>query len=168
MSHPADRFAYPTFMDAVMAGAEKPTLDRMEDWVGRWHDGQMDQHADLHEALGFTWEQYGEIALHAPQGRLDAEVARRRAEIDVPSKGPITFRFGVPSSIQADTFQNATLTNLDSGHAISVAMTPPKEMDVSDNEVVRVTMMSIFRRFVDAGWTLQVQVGPNDADHQEA
>ncbi len=166
MTHPAERFSYPTFMDAVLAGAERPTMDRMDDWVGRWHDGQMDQFADLHDALGLTWEQYQEIIVPFGEEKLKEEVARRRRAIDWPSEGPVTFRFGVPASSQIESFQNATLTTLDSGHAISVSMTPPSDLDVSDNDVVRTTMMSVFRRFVDAGWKLEVQIGPDDADAQ--
>jgi len=164
MTHPAERHSYPTYMAAVLAGAERPTIDRLEDWAERWHDEQLDQHAELHDALGLTWDQYRAIIVPGGEEKLKEEIARRRKEIDWPSEGPITFRFGVPASRQADEFQNATLTALDSGHAISVAMTPPKDMDVSDSDVVRTTMMSVFRRFVDAGWKLEVQIGPDDAD----
>lgn len=167
MTHPADRFSYPTFMDAVVAGAERADFDRMDDWIDRWHEGQMDEHAELHDALGFTWEQFSTVVAHADKAELDAEVKRRRDAIDGPQDGPISFRFGVPASEQISSFQNATLTTMPSGHAISVALTPPPEMDVSNAEVLRTTLSSVFRRFVDAGWKLEVQVGPEDADHQD-
>lgn len=169
MTHPADRFSYPTYLDAVVAGAERIDDERMNDWIDRWHEGQMDDHAELHGALGLTWDQYQ--AMMTPGTDEDAFLRKivdaRRTEIDGPQDGPIVFRFGVPASEQESSFMNATLTTLASGHAISVALSPPADMDVSDAEVVKTTLRSIFRRFVDAGWKLEVEVGPEDADHKE-
>lgn len=167
MTHPADRFSYPTFMDAVLAGAETANMAYMDDWIDRWHDGQMEDHAELHDALGLTWEQYGEVVAPGSQAALDAIVKARRAEIDGRQDGPVRFRFGVPASAQESSMMNATMTILENGHAISVALTPPKDLDVSDANVVRTTMSSVFRRFVDQGWTLEIAVGPNDADHKQ-
>jgi hypothetical protein len=169
MTHPADRFSYPTYIDAVVAGADRIDHERMNDWIDRWHEGQMDDHADLHGALGVTWEQYQTMMAPGTDEEkfLKTIVDARRAEIDGPQDRPISFRFGVPASSQESSMMNATMTLLEGGHAISVSLSPPKDMDVSDANVVRTTLSSVFRRIVDQGWKLEVSVGPNDADHQE-
>lgn len=161
MTHPADPFSYPTFMDAVLAGAEKPTLDRIDDWADNWHDGKT-EHAEIHEALGFNLDQYNAIVIQADGTALKAEVEKRRALIAGPSFGPLQIEYGIPASSQMDTFQNATITTLNSGHAISIALTPPADLDVSNREVLETMLKSIARRFIDTGWKIEMKIGPDD------
>ncbi|BCJ57165.1 hypothetical protein [Micromonospora endophytica] len=49
----------PTFVGDVLRG--ETTLDRIDDYIDRWHDAPMgspDSSMELHEFLGMTWEEY--------------------------------------------------------------------------------------------------------------
>lgn len=45
-----------TFVDDVVAG--RTTLDALDDYIDRWHDGE-GRGSALHDFLGLTWEEYG-------------------------------------------------------------------------------------------------------------
>jgi hypothetical protein len=153
---PSDPDSYPTFMDAAIAGVVKPA--DIDDWVEKWHDGSSG--VPLPAFLGLTEEQYSTWATR-PEA-IETFVREARDAIDGPVSGPFQLRFGIPASAQESSFANATLTSLDSGHAISIALTPPRDYVVRDPEVVRSMMKGVLRRLVDTGWSVDIQIGPDD------
>lgn len=157
MTTPNDAAHYPSFIDAVVAGVEH--LD-IEDYVDQWHDGEDQSHGPLHVFLGFSEDEYARIVMD-PKA-LDAIVAERRAAIDGPQDGPIKLTFGIPASHQESSFMNATLSGLKSGHAISIAVTPPDDFPAHNPEVLRTMVNAAFRRLVDVGFTVEMQIGPDD------
>jgi hypothetical protein len=158
MDHgPNDAEHYPTFIDAAVAGVQGLDVD---DFIDRWHDGEDESHGPLHLFLGLTEEEYATM-LTGPDG-VDGIVRARQAAIDGPQDGPVKLRFGVPASHQISSFANAALTTLASGHAVSVALTPPTDFPVENPEVARLLAMSTFRRLVDTGWTVEIRMGPDD------
>lgn len=46
----------PTFIDDVVAG--RATVDQIDDYVHTWHESGDDR--DLHDALGMSWDEYGD------------------------------------------------------------------------------------------------------------
>ena len=164
--HPSNPRSYPTFMDAVLAGAAKPTMSTIDDWVEMWHSDELpaSKHEKLHDALGFDFETYGRIVGEADEKALKDEVERRRAEIDDVAGYPLRIKFGIPSSAQESGGANATLTDLPSGHSISIAVIPPEDLIVSDPEMLRTMVRSHFARLIDNGYKVGIEVGPNDQD----
>lgn len=154
---PSEADHYPTFMDAVVAGV--PHLD-IDDFVDQWHDGEDQSHGPLHVFLGFSEEEYARIVMDPSS--LDSIVEERRKAIDGPQDGPIKLKFGIPASRQASSFVNATLTGLGTGHAISIAVYPPKDFPAHNPEVLRTMVNAAFRRLVDVGFTVEMQIGPDD------
>lgn len=164
--HPSNPRSYPTFMDAVLAGAEKPTFEAMNKWTEMWH---MDMEpagdfGDLHDALGLDFETYSNIASNSDEQLLKDEVEKRREQINDPVGFPLRIRHGIPASVQESGGTNATLTDLPSGHAISIAVIPPADLIVSDPEMLRTMLRSHFARLVDNGYKVGIEVGPNDQD----
>lgn len=157
MTTPNDADHYPSFIDAVVAGVQHLDID---DYVDQWHDGEDQSHGPLHVFLGFTEDEYARIVMD-PKA-LDAIVAERRAAIDGPQDGPIKLTFGIPASHQESSFMNATLSGLKSGHAISIAVTPPEDFPAHNPEVLRTMVNAAFRRLVDVGFTVEMQIGPDD------
>lgn len=164
--HPTNPRTYDTFMDAVLAGAMKPTMANVSSWVDMWHSNQLpaSKHNSLHEAFGLDYETYEAIIEKSDEQALKDEVERRRAEIDDVAGYPLRIRFGVPSSVQESGGTNATLTDLPSGHSISIAVIPPDDLIVGDVDMLRTMLRSHFARLVDNGYKVGVEVGPNDQD----
>ena len=83
-----------------------------------------------------------------------------------PSQGrqadPLKIEFGIAASSQEASFMNATLTSLDNGQAISIALAPPKTLELSDKNAFRNSLEAMFAGFAEAGWTIEVQVGRDD------
>lgn len=75
---------------------------------------------------------------------------------------PLKVKFGIAASSQEASFMNATLTSLDNGQAISIALAPPKTLELSDKNAFRNSLEAMFAEFAAAGWTLEVQVGRDD------
>ena len=48
-----------TFLGLCVSGEAK--IEDVDDWVDRWHEG--DSIVPLHEYLGMTWEEYGNLIL---------------------------------------------------------------------------------------------------------
>lgn len=153
---PAQAEHYPTFIDAVVAGVRDLDID---DFVEQWHEGEEQSNGPIHAFLGMTEEEYHRWVIDP--SALEAIVQARRAEIDGPQDGPIRLSFGIPASEQESSFMNATLSGLDSGHAISIAITPPKDFP-TDPTVMRTMVNAAFRRLVDLGFGIEMQVGPDD------
>lgn len=164
--HPSNPRSYPTFMDAVLAGAEKPTMGALEKWVELWHENTVpaSQHEELHDALGLDFDTYSKIVGKADSQALKNEIEQRRAKIDDVAGYPLRIRNGVPASVQESGAINATLTDLPSGHSISIAVIPPDDLIVSDPEMLRTMMRSHFARLIDNGYKVGIEVGPNDQD----
>lgn len=164
--HPSNPRSYPTFMDAVLAGAEKPTMSALEEWIKLWHESAApaSQHEKIHDALGLDADTYSNIASTGDEQALKDEVEKRREKINDPIGCPLRIRHGVPASVQETGGTNATLTDLPSGHAISIAVIPPADLIVSDPEMLRTMLRSHFARLVDNGYKVGVEVGPNDQD----
>lgn len=154
---PNDADHYPTFLDAAVAGVQDLDVD---DYVERWHEGDEQANGPLHVFLGMNEDEYARFAMN-PEA-LGAIVEERRSAIDGPQGGPISYRFGVPASEQEGSFMNATLSGLKSGHAISIAVTPPEDFPAHDPEVMKTMLSSAMRRMVDLGFKVEVQVGPDD------
>lgn len=154
---PAQAEHYPTFIDAVVAGVRDLEID---DYVEQWHEGEDQSNGAIHAFLGMTEDEYHRWVMDP--SALDAIVAERRAAIDGPQDGPIKLSFGIPASKQESSFMNATLSGLESGHAISIAVTPPRDFPASDPTVMRTMVNAAFRRLVDLGFEIEMQVGPDD------
>jgi len=172
--HPANPRAYPTCMAAILAGAAPASMTTIDDWVEMWHEGRKpaSQHKELHDAIGLDFETYGRIVGNADADALKDEVARRRAEIDDPAGSPLMIKHGVTASAQEAGNTNATLTDLPSGHSISIAVIPPDGLIVDDPAMLRTMLRTHFARLVDNGYKIGVEVGPNnedpDADEDDA
>lgn len=76
----------------------------------------------------------------------------------------VKVKFGIKASSQEDSFMNATLTPLDNGQAIGIAVVPPKTLDLGDKIAFHHSLEAMFAEFAAAGWTIEVQVGRDDSN----
>jgi hypothetical protein len=81
-----------------------------------------------------------------------------------PINKAVKIQFGIKGSDQESSFMNATLTSLESGQAISIALTPPPALDLSDKPAFRNSLKTMFAGFAAAGWTIEIQAGRDDCD----
>ena len=164
--HPTNPRIYDTFMDAILAGAMKPNVANISMWMELWNSKELpaSKHDTVHEAFGFDLETYEAIVEKRDENALKDEVKRRRDKIDDVAGYPLHIRFGVPSSEQESGGANATLTDLPSGHSISIAVIPPDGLIVDDIDMLRTMLRSHFARLIDNGYKVGVEVGPNDQD----
>lgn len=155
---PHQREHYQTIVDALVAGVDHVDVD-IDDEVDAWHDGEDQSHGSLSSHLGMTEEEYARWAMD-PDAILDI-VEKRKAALDGPKEGPLVTRFGIGSHDQVTSFQNATLTGLDSGHAMSVALTPPSDFPAGHPTIARGLLEAAFRKLVDLGWKIEIEIGPD-------
>jgi hypothetical protein len=64
----------PTFLALYDKG--KVTADQIDDFVAAWHESGDEETRELHEYLGFTWEEYGVLMMTERTLPLIAEARR--------------------------------------------------------------------------------------------
>jgi hypothetical protein len=152
----------PTYLSEVLAG--RATRSDIEWWVSAWHDADTDLAID--EYLGLTPGEYA-ASVAGPEG-IDAILKSHGwTSPDVMDTTLFRMRHDVSAEQQQNAFQNATLSTID-GMAISISVQAPKGLDYRQTKVVNDLFRATFRRLVDVGCIVEIQVGPDDADTDEA
>lgn len=152
----------PTYLSEVLAG--RATRSDFDWWVSAWHDG--DSGVELHEFLGFTWDEYATTTKDSKN--LDHLLeAHGWKSPDVVDTKLFRILHDVSAERQQNEFQNATLSTIDD-MAISISIEAPKGLDYRNTKVVNDLLRATFRRLVDVGCIVEIQVGPDDSDVDEA
>ncbi len=146
---------FSSFMDAAVAGVPDINID---DYIENWHDdSEEEKNGPLHSYLGMTDDEYSRFVFGADEA-LQGIIAKRRAVIDGPQDGPITYHFGITGEKQMES-GNSCQTVVESGHSVSIALSPPEDIDVTNPTEFKSIFNSLMRRLVDNGWKVDVQVG---------
>lgn len=147
-----------TFLDALRSG--RTTAGEIDDWIEAWHDFDLQgrKGPELHEFLGMTFEQYARLV--ADPNAIDAIAA----EAPSPDRDFDIFKisYGIPAHHQESSFMNSTLSGAKDGLSISVAVSPPEGIDLSDPSITTTMLRAAFRRLTDMGWSVEIQIGPDE------
>ena len=148
-----------TFISAVIAGQASP-LD-INLWIDLWHEHDFDdaQRLELPAFLGFTNEEYSQWLIR-PNVLQDVLADHGWINPDV-DEGPLKIRFNIPARQQESCFMNATLSSAKDEMAISVAVSPPEDFDVSP-VALTARLRQAFNSLIADGWTVEAQVGPDE------
>lgn len=150
-----------TFIELVKQG--KYTPGQIDDWVEAWHESGSEK--ELHEAIGMSWEQYGRWAKNTGTLlEILSEHGISAKEDDFNVKG-LKISHNIFGHEQESSFMNACLVG-ENGVDVSIAATAPARYHKLNPEEFNAAMHQDLAPLIEAGWTFEIQRGP-DADRAE-
>jgi len=145
----------PTYLSEILAG--RATRSDADDWIGAWHQGATG--VELHEFLGFTWEEYGRWSQDS-SALSDILTSHGWVSPDVVDTSLFRILHDRNAASQESGFANAAMTVV-RDMAVSISVTAPEGLDYRQTKVVNDLFRATMRRLVDVGCIVEIQIGPN-------
>lgn len=146
-----------SFVSALRGG--QTCAHEINAWIAAWHDLDTDI-PELHDFLGFTPDQY-KIWASDPKALPGILAQHGIVNPDIQGRSLI-ISHNISSKEQEGSFMNSTITTLDEGAVISIALSPPHSLSVRDAAQVNSRIREALASALAAGWTAEIQIGRDD------
>ena len=151
-----------TFIELVRQG--KYTPHQIENWVDAWHNSETEQ--ELHESIGMTFEEYGRWAKNpAILIPIISEHGVVIEDEDLDVEG-LKIEHNIDGDEQQSSFMNACLVG-EHDVDVSIAATAPAGYHVLSPEEFNKAMQRDLAPLVAAGWSFQIQRGPDEVGEEK-
>lgn len=151
-----------TFIELVRQG--KYTPHQIENWVDAWHSSETEQ--ELHESIGMTLDQYKRWA--ANPDTLIPIIGEHGVVIedeDLEVEG-LKIEHNIYGEEQQSSFMNACLVG-EHDVDVSIAATAPAGYHLLSPEDFNKAMQRDLAPLVAAGWSFQIQRGPDEVGREK-